>query len=479
MGGKYKKSRPAPRGLVLLIAVLAAVLVLLLGLALWISGQDGQVSTVPNGTSSATHSGSTGSTQASSTADTTAPTQTTVTTAPTEPPVRKIASATISNTGDLLMHTKVLTSGYQTSTDSYDFSRSFLYFQDYVKMADYAVANLEVTLAGKGNGYAYAGFPFFNCPDALIDNLQDAGFDMLLTANNHSYDTGTIGFHRTQQVLQEKGMNYLGTIPDEDTPLWQVREIDGIKVGMVCYTYKGNNTDVVNLNGNFLSQTDGKLIGAFGYNQLDVFYSEMQSHIAAMEAAGAEAVVVYMHWGNEYYLQENNWQSSIAQKLCDLGVDVIVGGHPHVVQPLELLTSSVDPQQKTVCIYSMGNAISNQRVEFMGGWPDTEHTEDGVLFSFSFAKYTDGTVIVESVELLPTWVCHYYDDATASYVYQILPLDTAIEDWKTQFNLSEEDYAEALESYDRTMDIAGDGLQEIRDYVSQLVEQTEDRLGIT
>ncbi len=482
MPGKYQKKSSSPRGPVILVALLVVVLIALLGVALWLSGQTPANPTEPSSTDS-TAGSTTGSTGAigstGSTAGTSAPPQTTVTTAPTKPYVGKVTTATITNTGDMLMHNKVLASGYSAATDSYDFSRSFQYLKKYVERADYAVANLEVTLAGKDNGYKYTGWPYFNSPDVLIDNLKDVGFDMLLTANNHCYDTGTFGFHRTQQVLQEKGMNHLGTVPNENTPLWQVLDINGIKVGMACYTYKGNDTDVVNLNGNYLRPEDSKLVSAFGYNRLDEFYAEMEANIAAMEAAGAEAIVVYMHWGNEYFLTQNSWQTTIGQKLCDLGVDVIVGGHPHVVQPMELLTSKTDPDHSTVCIYSMGNAISNQRVEEMGGDPNTEHTEDGVLFSFTLAKYTDGTVIVESVELIPTWVRHFYDAEEGHYVYQILPLDTQMADWLVSYDLTEEDYIEVTESYDRTWALVGSGLDRIQNYVAALVEQTEDRLGIS
>ncbi len=201
----------------------------------------------------------------------------------------------------------------------------------------------------------------------------------------------------------------------------------------------------------------------------------MQQNIAAMEAAGAEAVVLYIHWGNEYRLTESVQQNQIAQKMCDLGVDVIVGGHPHVVQPMELLSSTVDPDQKTVCIYSLGNAVSNQRdgLVMNGGY-----TEDGVLFSFTFAKYSDGTVILESAEILPLWVNMYYSAAAGRNIYEILPLDKQVADWKTQFNLSDSTYSKSLASYERTMGIIGGGLEEIQQYLAQQLAQTEANLGM-
>ncbi len=456
-----------------LVGILSVILVALIGVAFWLEGVEPQ----PNLESS---SASSQTTPSSTTSGQTEPSATT--TAPTEPPVVKVSTATIASTGDILMHNPIINGNYDYTTGTYDFARCFRYFTDYVSAADLAVANLEVTLASNDNGYGYSGYPTFNCPDIIAQNLKDTGFDLLLTANNHSYDTRSVGFHRTQQVLQSIGMDYLGTVPNVETPLWQVKEVNGIQIGMMCYTYETNNsyTDRISLNGIVLSPEDSQLIGSFSYSQLDAFYAEVQANITAMEEAGAEAIMLYIHWGDEYYNTQNSYQTVIAQAMCDLGVDVIVGGHPHVIQPMELLTSSTDPDHKTVCLYSMGNAISNQRVEYMGGWPSTEHSEDGVLFSVTFAKYSDGTVILESVEVLPLWVNHYLRvPELGQFMHEIIPLDTQIEDWKTQFGLDDEMLQETLESYDRTMAILGSGLQQVTEYLDQLVADTEAAIGVT
>ncbi len=463
----YSLSR---RGLQITAGVLAAILVILLGLTVWITGQGSDPSAGTNPPIPGT------STSTPGTDPTTLPTD------PTDPPVVKLSTATISNTGDMLMHMPFVNS---CKVDSdYDFTNSFRYFKEYVSRADYAVANLETTLYGpdfvndKGN-VGYSGYPNFNSPDVLIRDLQDTGFDMLLTANNHSYDSRNKGFHRTQQVLQEYGMNYLGTVASQEQSLWQVRDINGIKVGMVCYTYQTGDLNTVKLNGIPMNAADKNLIGTFAYEHLDVFYEQMDAAVTAMEAAGAEAVVLYIHWGDEYAIRENASQNAIAQKMCDLGVDVIVGGHSHVVQPMELLTSTEDPQQKTVCLYSMGNTISNQRREEMShANAKAGYTEDGVLFSFTFAKYSDGTVILESADILPLWVNHYYNSTTAKYVYEVLPLDRAVEDWRTQYQLSDAGVADVEASYKRTMNIVGTGLAQIQTYLQDLVRQTEEALGV-
>ncbi len=475
MPGRYRDRR-RKNNLLPLIGVLAAVLVLLLGVALWLSGQEPAPNTQPSSTQN--------SSQSTSTTQTTQTTQTSVSTAP---PVVKVSTATLLNTGDMLMHLPVVNSAYNATGKVYDFANSFVYLQDHLNAADLAVANLETTLYGPdwvwykdGVQYTgYSGYPNFNCPDEIVSSLKASGFDMLLTANNHSYDTRSTGFHRTQEIIAQNGMAHLGTVPNEETPLWQVREINGIKIGMVCYTYQTDDgtTDRKALNGITMTAADSKLIASFSYSQLGRFYDEMAANMEAMEAAGAEAVVLYIHWGDEYRTTENQYQNDIAQKMCDLGVDVIVGGHPHVVQPMELLQSTTDEDHKTVCLYSMGNAISNQRVENMGSG-GIMHTEDGVLFSFTFAKYSDGTVILEDTRLVPVWVNHYYNAATAKYVYQMLPLDKSIEDWKTQFQLTDAGLADCEKSFDRTMAIVAEGLTAVQEYLQTLVTETELKLGV-
>lgn len=411
------------------------------------------------------------------TQSTTRPTEPTTepTTQPTEPPVVKLGSVTISSVGDFLMHKPVINSA-DVVDGNYDFASVFTYFRDYVGAADYAVGNLETTLGG--TAYPYQGYPQFNCPDGIASSIQAAGFDMLLTANNHSYDTRATGFYRTQQILKSLELDYLGTVDSAEIPLWQVKDIGGIRIGMVCYTYETNDDpEKKGLNDIPMSSETAPLISTFSYGQLETFYAEMEQYIAAMEEAGAEMIMLYIHWGNEYQLKQNKTQSAMAQKLCDLGVDVIVGCHPHVVQPIELLTSTTDETHKTVCIYSTGNILSNQRISEMTSCP-TGHTEDGVMFHVTFAKYSDGTVILEWVDVLPTWVDLYYNAETGKNVYTILPLDTDIEDWQAAFGLSDKRLANAQASFDRTMAILGKGLETVQSYLTQMVSDTEANLGI-
>ena len=395
---------------------------------------------------------------------------------PTEEAPQLVSTATVLSTGDILMHGKVINSGKQDD-GSYNFDSIFQYVKSYSQAADFSVANLETTLCGTDNGYAYAGNPKFNCPDAIVDSLKGAGFDMLLTANNHADDTSLVGYKRTLNVVREKGLDTLGTYLSADEQKWTIEEVNGIKIGMVCYTY----SDGFSQNGypllNYNEVGENGILNYFTYDKLPEFYTQLQGYLDEMKAAGAEATVVYLHWGEEYKWKTgegpNANQTAMAQKLCDMGVDVIVGGHPHVVQPVDLLQSGTDAEHKTIVLYSMGNAVSNQRKEEMQQSEPTGHTEDGVLFCVTFAKYSDGSVCVDSAELIPTWVnMHANSGATE---YNILPLEeSTAAQWQAQFGLTDTQLANAKASFDRTQALTLTGMEKVQSYLAQQKQPQEN-----
>ena len=389
--------------------------------------------------------------------------------APTEPePEHVVSRATIGATGDLLMHMPVINSGL-LSDGSYNFDYIFKYLSEYTNAADFAVANLETTLAGSER--AYSGYPNFNCPDEIVDGARNGGFDMLLTGNNHSYDTGEAGFFRTIETVRSHGLETLGTMLTADEPKYVIEDINGIKVGMISYTYQGIPDGAVSgrvyLNGIMLHEGAENVVNTFIPNSPESFYTEVEGYAQQMRAEGAEALVIFMHWGVEYTTTPVAHQTQIAQKLCDLGFDVIVGGHPHVVEPIALLSSTVDPSHKTVCLYSMGNAVSNQRASVMESQPEG-YTEDGVWFTMTFCKYSDGTVYLEDVNLIPCWVNLR---TTNGRYYYILPLDSTKQDnWAELLDLGEVSLAAATRSYNRTMGIVGDGLTQSKQYLADQQE---------
>lgn len=380
---------------------------------------------------------------------------------PVKEPEFKETTASVLSTGDIMVHSTQLDGAYVPATNSYDFSAFFKYVSPVFKKFDLNVANLEVTFGGTEAGN-FSGYPAFNTPDSLADVIKESGLNLLITSNNHSYDTGLSGLKRTAKILTTKKIEFTGTKENANDPSFIVKEVNNIHIGIANFTYETSPENPTAgrkyLNGNAISTEANELINTFSYKRIDEFYSQAQSIIDSMKNDGAEFIVFYMHWGNEYQTTPNTYQKSIAQKLSNMGVNIIVGSHPHVVQPIELITSE-DGENSTVCLYSTGNAISNQRQEVMDSCP-SGHTEDGVLFTFTLRKTKDG-VILDDLDLIPTWVNKYRGGS--GYQYSIYPLPTKEDAQKYGFNSSE--LSKAQRSFDRTKEIVAPGLTECQKFI--------------
>ena len=361
-------------------------------------------------------------------------------------------SATVMSIGDIMVHSPQLNGALNSSTGDYNFDCYFKEIAPYFATSDLNVGNLEVTFGGN-ESREFSGYPLFNTPDSLADSIKNAGFNLLLTSNNHCYDTGLAGLKRTAQVLKQKGIEFTGTKETDADPAYVIKQVNNINIGIINYTYETKclTEGRKYLNGNPVNSEANGLINSFNYDKLDAFYSEIGAYLKEMDTKGAEFKVVYIHWGNEYQTYSNTYQKSIAQKLCNMGVDMIIGSHPHVIQPIELVTSE-DSQNTTVCLYSMGNAVSNQRQELMTSCP-SGHTEDGMIFEFVLKK-TKAGVTLESLDLTPTWVNKYL--VSGKYNYTIYPIENPNDLGKYSFNATA--LSKAQKSYERTKAIVAVGL---------------------
>ena len=220
--------------------------------------------------------------------------------ATTEDPTPSVTSTvTIRSAGDVLIHIPVYQNA-QKSDGTYDFSHIFTYSKNIISSCDYFVANLETTLGGT-NGRSYSGFPRFNSPDSIIDALKGAGVDCLLTANNHTYDTNGSGVLRTIDVIEKAGLDFTGTRKTTEDKQYFTKKISGIKFGFACYTYETPTSEGRKaLNGLLVDTTTAPLINSFNPAKPQTFYDELDSNIKAMKENGAEIIVVYVHWGEEY-----------------------------------------------------------------------------------------------------------------------------------------------------------------------------------
>ncbi|MCQ2529656.1 MAG: CapA family protein [Lachnospiraceae bacterium] len=358
-------------------------------------------------------------------------------------------SITVGATGDMLIHTPIITAvdtGY-----GYDFSGCFDLVAPYYQEPDLMIANLEVTCGGEEAG-SYRGYPTFNCPDSLIPTLKEAGVDICLTANNHSYDTGFDGMLRTLELLDENGIEHLGTRSDEDEHFIMVKKVGDIKLGMVCFTYDTRDSTSwdKSLNGIVMDEGAVNLVNSFCYPELDELYDNVEKAMDEMNMLGVDSKIVFSHWGNEYTDEPNDYEYEIAQEICELGADVIIGGHPHVIQKYDTLTSSNGHQ--TLCLYSMGNELSNQRAELMDEDGNRGYTEDGLIFEVTYSKFNNGNVKITGLEILPTWV-EKYDGA-----YTIVPCDAEKDpsSWGAAYTEA------AMNSYERTQGRVSEAYNEFR-----------------
>lgn len=276
-----------------------------------------------------------------------------------EPPAPKTTVATLAVCGDVMSHMPLIEDAWDAEASRYDYRHIFRDAAPCVRAADYAVANLETTFAG---GPKYTGYPRFNAPDALADALLDAGFDLLLTANNHCMDKGFAGLCRTLDVLDEVGLSHVGTSRTEDEAHSDVvlAGVGGISVAFVGFTYATNGIP--------LDKNAPFSVNLFNTDYLTTLSTPDEAALlAALDRAKAldpDLIAVMMHWGIEYKTEQNAYQERLTQFLFDHGADIVLGGHPHVLQPMELRTLTRDGVEKQgfVC-FSLGNFISSQVID--------------------------------------------------------------------------------------------------------------------
>ena len=264
--------------------------------------------------------------------------------------------------GDAMMHQGQIDDA-RRSDGSYDYSEYFWTITPYVRSADYAVVNLETPVAGA----PYSGYPCFNSPSSYIDALADAGFDMFLTANNHTLDRRDRGLKATIDSLTVRGLDHIGTYKnraERSGRLPFIKDINGIRVGFLNYTY---GTNGIKVQGDaVVDYIDRKTISR---------------DVDALHNAKVDIIIACVHWGIEYKLINNPEQQSLAQYLQSLGVEIIVGGHPHVIQPMHLTTG--DDGRKRLLVYSLGNFISNMK---------TCDTRGGAVLKLRLTRRDDGVV---------------------------------------------------------------------------------------
>ena len=331
-----------------------------------------------------------------------------------QPPTVNI---TIAAVGDILIHNTLYFAAYEPDLGIYDFNSQFQYVKPYLENADITIANLETTLAGPEAGYS--GYPKFNTPDSIVDALKNAGIDILTAANNHRMDQGIPGFYRTIRTVREKGLDIIGVKAEEPEKTYVIKDINGVKVAVLNFGYAFPLANGgLDINGLFLPMNMTGLMDTFDPQNLEKSISTVAERVTAAREDGAEVIVACMHWGYEYHRTPNDFQQQLAAEMVALGVDVIFGGHPHVLQPAVLLTDNEG--NKVPVFYSLGNFISDQRKETV----NDIYTEQGMIAKVTLAIQKGHKPVLLSAEAIPTWVNK--KTIKGRYVYEVIPAEDAL-----------------------------------------------------
>lgn len=343
----------------------------------------------------------------------------------------RVEEVTISSVGDILIHNSVFKAAYDEKNDVYDFKPQFAEVKKHLEKSDLTIANLETTLGGKERGYS--GYPCFNCPDEIIDALKDSGVDVITAANNHSMDSGEKGFYRTSKTIKSKGLDVVGIKSSEEEKTYVIKEINGINIGIANFTYE---TTPINgfktLNGITVPKAVEPLIDSLDLLKEEGTNKILEKRVADMKKAGAEVLIFCMHWGNEYERMPCKEQQRTAKKLSDLGVDIIFGGHTHVLQPMDFIHSDIS-NKDTFVIYSQGNFISDQRLETI----KNRNSEDGIIVNVGIRKtFKDNKIEITFADYIPTWVNKKY--MKDKPFYEVIPTEDALNGTKYP-NVNEED----------------------------------------
>lgn len=347
-----------------------------------------------------------------------------------------IQTARVMANGDLLYHDIIYWSAQQAD-GQYDFTENFAYVKPWLEQADLAIADFEGTISPD---YPLSGYPLFNAPASVANAIQEAGYDVVDLAHNHILDSHLSGLISTVDTFSQLGVDTIGVYRDgnRDTAPIVIKEVNGIKIALLAYAYGFNGMEVN------LSQEEYE-----GYLS-DLTIEKMKSEIERAEVE-ADITIVMPQMGIEYQLEPTQEQVALYHQMVEWGADLIFGGHPHVVQPTEILEK--DGERKLI-IYSMGNFLSNQRMETMQGVPNFQWTERGVLVDVTLEK-KDGVTRIQTAQVHPTWVSRVPKEGTDLFTYQTLVLEDFIEGGAYRYQLDEQTQARIDLAYQEVTDFMG------------------------
>ena len=318
---------------------------------------------------------------------------------------------TLSAIGDIMCHNTQYNDAYNSDTNTYDFSYVFDNISLYTKTADICVGNLETTFAGEEVGYS--SYPTFNTPDSLAYELKDIGVDVLSTAGNHALDKGFNGLSRTIDVLDAADIAHLGTYKTEEAQnKTLIKYVKGIKIAFVNYTYGTNGIPIPSDKPFCVNLIDEDL---------------MKKQLDSAKAENPDIIIACMHWGNEYKTTQNSTQEDLADFLFQNGVDVILGTHPHVLEPMEKRTVTLEDgtTKDGFVIYSLGNFIADQNAEY---------TRDSIILNLDITKHVDGSISIDNYEYIPIYM--YKDTSKSKQKMKLIDINKTIYNYENYIDSS-------------------------------------------
>ncbi|MBD8923844.1 CapA family protein [bacterium] len=318
---------------------------------------------------------------------------------------------TLTSLGDTLCHNTQYWDAYNSKTNEYDFSYVYEDIKNYTLSSDITIGSLETTFAGKEKGYS--NYPTFNTPDSLATALKNIGVDVVSLAGNHALDYGYNGLGRTIDVFDNIGLSHLGTYKTaEEQEKLLIKDVKGVKIAFINYTYGTNGIPV----------PSGK---EFCVNLIDKDFIKKQINQAKEQ--NVDMIVACMHWGTEYRTTANSEQKDLANFLFENGVDVILGNHPHVLEPMEKKTITLqDGTTKDVfVVYALGNFTADQRDEI---------TRDSAILNLTITKNSDSKISIDKVNYVPIYM--YKNTNISTHKFKILDIEKTIKDYEEGKNTS-------------------------------------------
>ena len=344
----------------------------------------------------------------------------------------KSTTFTLTALGDVLCHNTQYWDAYNSSTDEYDFSYVFDDIKSYTSAGDITIANLETSFAGKDVGYS--NYPTFNSPDSLATALKGIGIDIISTAGNHALDKGFSGLCRTIDVLDSNEIEHLGTYKSEENQKKLLfKNIKGLNVAFINYTYGTNGIPV----------PDGK---EFCINLIDK--DLIKNQIEQAKDENADIIIACMHWGTEYQTTPNDEQKELSDFLFKNGVDIIIGNHPHVLEPMEKRTVTLDDGTTKECfvIYALGNFTADQRETI---------TRNSIILNLTITS-TDGKVSIDKASYIPIYM--YNNTNASSKKFKVLDIEKTLSNYESGIDTSigASTYELLKEQLIKIRDIVGD-----------------------